>query len=311
MQSEESHAPERVWDKTPVVQTAEDDFAINDADSAPYEKRYYYNHLTERQQSQYRALYTALVAHSDIASYAGEYEEDMQIISRSVLLDCPEFFYAQTGGQYETDGANTDYRISYAHDKETMYAWRPVIEQEIEVALDAAAAQAGFDPAAVNATTNLSGRVTGTPHALDGEASRNFAWGINEYLAGRISYDWEAAEVSDDEFYESYFDSNTLYGALVSGVAMCGGYAQAFAYLCYQLGIPCIYVEGDVNAPDFQGAHAWDLVEVDGAWSNVDPTWSDDEEGVGLHDGYFMVPDAVHNEHVTELYSPCELPAAP
>ena len=301
---------ERTWDTAPVVQTAEDDFAVDDANSAPFENRYYFNKLHEQQQTQYRVLYTALMTHSDLANYAGDYEDSMQTVARALLLDCPEIFYAATGGQYESDGSSTNYRISYLRDANQMYEWRPVIEQQIEQALDAVAAQAGLDPASINATRTLAGSVIGAPAALDGYTARQVAWGLNEYLAGHISYDWDAAEVSDDEFYANYFDSNTVYGALVNGVAMCGGYAQAYAYLCYQLGIPCVYVEGDVHAPDFEGAHAWDMVQVDGAWGNVDPTWSDDEQGIGLRDDYFLTSDAIHNEYVTELYVPFEIPSA-
>lgn len=308
LRPQETH--ERQWDTTPIVQTAEGDFTVNDANSASYESRYYYNQLDEAQQEQYRRLFTALMAHSETASYVGDYNESMQTVARAVFLDCPEIFYARMGGQYESDGTNTTYRMAYVYDAPWVYGQRAAIQQQVELALDAASTQAGLDPAGVQSTTTLAGSVVGAPQALDGYTARQVAWGLNEYLAGHIAYDWTAAEVSDDEFYANYFDSNTLVGALVNGVAMCGGYAQAYAYLCYQLGIPCVYVEGDVNAPDFAGAHAWDIVQVDGNWGIVDPTWSDDEQGIGLRDDYFLASDAYHNEYVTELYVPFEIPAA-
>lgn len=295
---------------TPIVQTAENDFAVNDADGAPFEDRYYYNQLTDQQKTQYRVLYTTIITHSPMATYAGPYNDSMQTVSRALFLDCPELFYAHSGGQYQGDDAVVRYELSYVYDAEAMYAYRERIQNSIEETLDAAAIQSGIDPAFVNAAVTLDGRRTAAPAEPDDVTKQQLAWAFTEQLANRIDYHWDAAAVSDDEFYQSYFDSNTLYGALVEQHAMCGGYAQAFAHLCKQVGIPCIYVEGNVVENGYAGAHAWDLVYINGSWRVVDPTWSDDEQGIGLHDRYFLISDLAHAEEIIELYVPSDVPVA-
>ena len=84
--------------------------------------------------------------------------------------------------------------------------------------------------------------------------------------------------------------------------------ARSFEYLCLLNGIDVVYLEGDIagETAETSGPHAWNLVCVDGAWSNVDTTWNDQTGS----EGFFMVPDAVHNENLVEKLSPYEVPAA-
>lgn len=52
---------------------------------------------------------------------------------------------------------------------------------------------------------------------------------------------------------------------------VCGGYAQAFQYLCGLGGIECHYVTGYID----EGYHAWNIVVIDGASYYVDVTFCD------------------------------------
>ena len=52
---------------------------------------------------------------------------------------------------------------------------------------------------------------------------------------------------------------------------MCAGYARAFLYLCKKAGIEAVYVTGSARGE----AHAWNLVNIGGAYYWVDPTWGD------------------------------------
>ena len=273
----------RFWDVAANVQSADDDFAVNDNLGRPYEGRYFYSQLSPNMQQGYRALYTALTAHAPNTWYVGEYNEDMQLIARSLFMDCPEFFYARMSGEYTTSGQNTRYDIGYEYDLDETLRRTPLVNAGLQEAYDVAVAQP--DPASQ-------------------------MWAVVVYFSDTIDYHWEAAEVPDEEFYDTYFDTNTIYGAFVDHHALCGGYALAFEDICYRLGIPCIYVEGEVLSDTYSGAHAWNLVQVDGVWYCVDPTWSDDEANIGLRDDYFMSSDAYHNEFVTGYYVPAEVPAA-
>lgn len=85
---------------------------------------------------------------------------------------------------------------------------------------------------------------------------------IHDYLANNIVYDDTIAE-------PNIFDS---YGALVNGVCVCEGYAEAFKLLCDREGIPCLTVIGTGNG----GAHKWNMVQMeDGEWYLLDSTWDD------------------------------------
>ena len=99
---------------------------------------------------------------------------------------------------------------------------------------------------------------------------------INDYLANNIVYDpnVETNPASND------FD---VYGALINGLCVCEGYAEAFKLLCDREGIPCITVVGTGNG----GAHKWNMVLMeDGEWYTLDSTWND--QGSSIYYSYFL-----------------------
>lgn len=97
---------------------------------------------------------------------------------------------------------------------------------------------------------------------------------IHDYLANNIVYDDTIAE-------PNIFDS---YGALVTGVCVCEGYAESFKLLCDREGIPCLTVIGTGNG----GAHKWNMVQMeDGEWYTLDSTW-DDQTGY-IYYSYFLI----------------------
>ncbi len=64
--------------------------------------------------------------------------------------------------------------------------------------------------------------------------------------------------------------NQSAYSALVSGDTVCAGYSRAFQYLMQKLNIPCYYCTG------YSGEnHAWNIVNIDDAYYNVDVTWDD------------------------------------
>lgn len=81
---------------------------------------------------------------------------------------------------------------------------------------------------------------------------------IHDYLALNCSYDTEFSS-----------DSYNIYGCLINQRAVCQGYALASKYLFDLLNIPCNFVNSDPMN------HGWTLVELDGSWYHMDPTWDD------------------------------------
>lgn len=105
--------------------------------------------------------------------------------------------------------------------------------------------------------------------------------------------------------------TDTIYGALVRGKALCEGYAKAFSYLCNLAGIENIIVTGGTNVP-----HMWNMVKLGGNWYHVDVTWDDADDK--LHEDYpdiilyqyFMITDSVIRNNHTIWTFPAEPPKA-
>ena len=85
-------------------------------------------------------------------------------------------------------------------------------------------------------------------------------------------------------YADSGASAHTAYGALICGQAVCEGYAEAFLLLCSAADIPCMIISGEADGR----AHAWNLVQIGGAWYHVDCTWDDCR-----HDyGHFLCDDS-------------------
>lgn len=93
----------------------------------------------------------------------------------------------------------------------------------------------------------------------------------------------------------------SIYNAFGSGEAQgniqCAGYAKAMQYLCDKVGISCMVVTGETETGQ---THAWNVVDVDGVWYNLDATWDDPilttPNHKNLRYNYFLVPDNhIHN----------------
>lgn len=92
--------------------------------------------------------------------------------------------------------------------------------------------------------------------------------------------------------------SSTAYGCLVDGTANCEGYAKAFCYLAGKMGIKSILVTGKTNNGE---NHAWNQVEIDGDWYNVDITWDDMDNSGGSRKVYFLCNDEQFGKtHIAE-----------
>ena len=103
---------------------------------------------------------------------------------------------------------------------------------------------------------------------------------IHDALAARIVY----AEADN---------AHNAYGALVNGVAVCEGYAEAFQYLLQQAGIQSFIIDGESSGQ----AHAWNAVNIGGNWYHVDLTWDDRE--TDLYHAYFNLTDTrIREDHV-------------
>ena len=101
---------------------------------------------------------------------------------------------------------------------------------------------------------------------------------IHDYIVNNCSYG-----INEGESYDA-----TAYGCLVEKSAHCEGYAKAFEYLAEKAGLECIVVTGTTDDGE---NHAWNQVEIDGNWYNVDVTWDDTDIESDKRHMYFLVND--------------------
>lgn len=98
---------------------------------------------------------------------------------------------------------------------------------------------------------------------------------IHEWLVLNVEYDYENYQNGTIP-RESY----TAYGALVNGVAVCQGYAEAYKDLLDRLGFENILVSSNYLN------HVWNQVCLNGDWYYIDATWDDpvpDKKGQVRH----------------------------
>jgi len=85
---------------------------------------------------------------------------------------------------------------------------------------------------------------------------------IHNYIIKNVEYDEKMANNNT-----SSYRSNTAYGALVQGYAICTGYSDAMGLFLDKLNIPNIKISSD--------EHVWNLVYLNGSWVHLDLTWND------------------------------------
>ncbi|MBP7175640.1 MAG: transglutaminase [Thermoclostridium sp.] len=104
---------------------------------------------------------------------------------------------------------------------------------------------------------------------------------VHNFLITALQYD-RSKEPADSSYH--------AFGALDTGKAVCGAYAELMVLLLNKAGVPCRMVTGIGNGID----HAWNMVLIDGEPYHVDTTWDDpvtQAEGIILRYEYFNLND--------------------
>ena len=106
---------------------------------------------------------------------------------------------------------------------------------------------------------------------------------VHNWLADNVSYNQAALNHRRGRGswtpVRYQFEDQTAWAALILRTAVCGGYADAFAFMMEPLGIEAYYVSGLI--PDY---HAWNMVRIGGQWYHIDVTWGRRDFG-----GYHLV----------------------
>lgn len=122
---------------------------------------------------------------------------------------------------------------------------------------------------------------------------------IHDYIITHASYDHEHAKIIEEKLpLTPTYKSNTAYGTLLNGKAICGGYTDTMAIFLDRLGI------NNYKISSFN--HVWNFVELNGTWYHLDLTWDDPVIDTGeetlLHT-FFLIPTTELEENDTNQHS--------
>ena len=104
---------------------------------------------------------------------------------------------------------------------------------------------------------------------------------IHDYIINNTKYDEDR---SDNKIIK--YKSDTAYGALIEGYALCGGYTDSMMLFLEKFGIKS-YKISSAN-------HIWNYVYLDNNWYNLDLTWDDPVSKNGkdiLEHNFFLIND--------------------
>lgn len=107
---------------------------------------------------------------------------------------------------------------------------------------------------------------------IDSYISRCFG-GISKSASDydKVKYVYEYL-IDNTDYVEGAPNDQNILSVFLNGQSVCQGYSKATQYLLIRLGVPCTLVTGTVTGG--QG-HAWNLVNIDGAYYYLDTTWGD------------------------------------
>lgn len=192
----------------------------------------------------------------------------------------------------------TDFTIAYKGDTSN-------IEQTIEDAVDVALAQNEY---VLGHTGERSIQFQYTKSSATIQVQQSYLTTpqqegiVNEQVQAIVSK-WQGLSNFDKiRAVNDYIVTNTVYttassasphsayAVLAEGKGVCQGYALLALKMLQELGITTKYVVGYVGAE----GHAWNLVQLDGQWYHLDPTWNDPvpDRTRAVSYEYFLVDDA-------------------
>ncbi len=99
----------------------------------------------------------------------------------------------------------------------------------------------------------------------------------HDYFCGvyKLVYDQACLAAGNGGYYDF---AHTAYGSIVEGSAVCDGYSAGFELIMEKLGVPTMVITGMAGTSGDNGGHAWNIVQLDGNWYEVDTTWADVEQ---------------------------------
>lgn len=127
----------------------------------------------------------------------------------------------------------------------------------------------------------------------------NFKYNTSDYEKARAIYEYLYDTVEYDQVHKNneYYHLNaTAYGALVNHTAGCQGYSVAMYRLLKEAGVNSRILTGTVKWEGNTEFHAWNIVEIEEKYYNIDVTW-DKQLGTNT---YFLLSDSSFTDHIRD-----------
>ena len=194
-----------------TLQTEDADFPELNVTVDEVSDHYYYQQLTDEEQTVYRELLQGVTdMEACILIHAGKGDQPEKAYEY-LLYDCPELFWCAGSSRMTVYDTYTEFWPEY-----TCTAGEQEIRQD-EINAAVSECTVGLDPSA-------------------GEYDR--IQYVYEYLVNTVDYDENAP------------DNQNIYSALVGKKSVCAGYSRAAQYLLNNMGINCIYVVGTAKGQE-------------------------------------------------------------
>lgn len=217
---------------------------------------FYYSRLIASHQKMYDAMLEAICEHRDVIQNQGCSGDDLKKICYAILYDHPELFWFNWIKWDETDFNRI--KLLYGVSKEERDVLQRRLDEVVPKYLE------GID---------------------DNMSAYDVAVRIHVKIINAVDYDTIALERQKkaggpkaDEI--DYLRS--ICGIFLNGTAVCEGYARGVQYLLQKCGIECAEAAGDIRKDTGEngGAHAWNIVKIDGDYYYIDTTWDDSSNTV-------------------------------
>ena len=194
--------------------------------------------LTDNEKSVYDEMYKALINADEKVTLITRVNHDEMLAARNaVYYDNPELFWwcGSTASYYNSDNLITAVEFEYLFSPEELKEANKLF-------------------------FNRSLPVIFYANLLDNDMDKIKY--VHDYICLSAEYDYEAYKA-----HKTGGKLQTAYSAIVEYKTVCAGYSRAFAYYMQQLRIPCTVLSGE--------SHAWNFLEVDGDYYQLDVTWDD------------------------------------
>ena len=135
----------------------------------------------------------------------------------------------------------------------------------------------------------------------------------SDELKARAAFKWVTEHIGYDcgNYKDSLLSRNSIEAILKSKKSLCSGFSNILVYLCREMNIECVNINGYaktsgkdlfVQSDSMKNNHTWNAIKINNEWKLVDPTWASDEncttvvkEFAGSY--FFMSPDKMILTH--------------